>query len=158
MRKIVYGAIQLAAILGVQACSGSTPTAVDQMTPVILEISVPSQVQMNAAVPIEMSLQNASNTVITQAFGGFPDQIQFDVVVTRPNGIEVWRRLYGQASSLRVTRRTLAPGETLRFSAVWPLRDNSDVPVPPGVYTVRGIVYAAPTDLVAEATLVIASP
>jgi intracellular proteinase inhibitor BsuPI len=97
---------------------------------------------VGGSVRLELAIQNRSDQDAVLHLGGRP--ITFDLVVTRPDGQEVWRRLKGQVllAILQITR--LGPHEALRFVHDWDQRDNTGETVPPGSYLVFGQVHGDP--------------
>jgi hypothetical protein len=69
--------------------------------------------------------------------------IAFDLVVRSPDGRVVWRRLEGQSIPAILQIRTPAPGEALALSDTWTQRGGDRRAVPPGTYSVEGVL---PTD------------
>jgi hypothetical protein len=69
--------------------------------------------------------------------------IAFDIVVTDPIGVQVWRRLEGEVvpSILRLER--LGAGDILEFRHEWDQRATDGSVVPPGTYAAFAIL---PTD------------
>jgi hypothetical protein len=91
--------------------------------------------------------------------GGRPERPSLDVVVTRPDGSEVWRRSRHEELPSAAVPWTIRPGEVIGTGTAWDQRDDDGAPVPPGTYHVRGILPAAPRDLATEARpLVVARP
>jgi hypothetical protein len=64
----------------------------------------------------------------------------FDVIVARPDGVIVWRRLEDEIIPAIVSVRALAPEEQLELKAVWDQRTKHGKRVAPGEYTARGLL------------------
>jgi len=60
---------------------------------------------------------------------------RYDIVITDPDGKEVWRWSKDKAFGEVVEEVTLEENETLTFNESWDQRDNNGQPVPPGSYT-----------------------
>lgn len=108
-----------------------------------LELVVPATARAGRPVPVTIRLSNLLDRPITVTLVG--RDIAFDVVVTRDDGTGtvVWRRLADAAIQTILQLKTLGPRETLELKDAWRQRDNAGKPVPPGTYTLRGIL---PTD------------
>lgn len=61
-----------------------------------------------------------------------------DLVVSRPDGSPVWRRLDGAVIPAIVRLETLPPGGALEVRATWDQRTAADEPAPPGDYSIAG--------------------
>lgn len=90
-------------------------------------------------VPLELVVRNTGRTPAPLGTGD--SATTFDLVVADSAGAVVWSRLQRvEEIPLVLVERTLAPGAALRFSDAWDLRDNAGRPVPPGAYTVHGLL------------------
>ena len=89
-------------------------------------------------VDIVLRVRNDGPAPMTLELSGRP--VGFDVIVTNPDGKEVWRRLAGGAVGAALMLLTLQPGESRDFTARWALVDQGGNAVPPGRYTLRGIL------------------
>lgn len=116
-------------------CNGSRLTGDDRA--VALSITFPSPVRVGDTVPITLRLTNTARDAVQ--FVGSADLTDFDVIVTRPDGTEVWSRLHGQVLLPVAHTRVLAPGETIELTTAWDLRDNAGVRVAPGEYRIQGL-------------------
>ena len=105
-----------------------------------LSLEVPREVQAGDAVLFRLRLSNAGPPVSLTLQGRPP---VFDVVVTRPDGMAVWRRLAGSVVLMVLQLRRLDTAEVLEWEHRWDQRALSGEPVEPGDYLVTGIV---PTD------------
>jgi Intracellular proteinase inhibitor len=125
---------------GAVDCSAGPPAAAppDSMR---LEIVAPPEVPQGEPVPVSLRLTNTADRPITVYLQGRPTA--FDIVVTNESGAVVWRRLEGQTITAILGIRTLHPNETITFDDVWPQRDARGRPVPPGTYSIIGLL---PTD------------
>src|SRR5436309_10039677 len=104
-------------------------------------VVVPRSGRLGEPVPVTLRLTNAGNQKVNLYLLG--RRITFDIIVARPDGRVVWRRLEGASSQQILQVKTLAPGETLELKDVWTQRTNAGAAVSPGVYTVQGVL---PTD------------
>jgi hypothetical protein len=111
-----------------------------------LELEVPASVRVGTPVSVKVTMQNTSNRSVALTLGGRPP---YDVVVTTPDGQEVWRWSHGEAIQAILELKTLKPREALEFAAVWGQRDNAGTPVPVGTYRVRGMVNLDPPEQLA---------
>jgi len=69
--------------------------------------------------------------------------ITFDIIIARPDGEVVWRRLQHVATQQILQVKHLAPGETLELTDRWHQRTDAGAPLTPGDYVVTGVI---PTD------------
>lgn len=116
---------------------GSAMTA-PRADSVRFEVRVPREVTAGRPVPIRLTLVNAGDSAAVLYLRGRP--IAFDIVITRPDGTLVWRRLAGAAIPAILQVRRFAPGEGTSFEARWTQRTDAGRPVPPGDYLVRGVL------------------
>jgi len=100
-----------------------------------LEIS--SIVRYGETVTMKFTVENTSEQPVRLALGGRPP---FDFIVTTLEDDDVWNSLCGQIVLAVLGSATLNPGEELEFEAQWEQVDNSGIPVPPGAYSVRGVL------------------
>ena len=110
-----------------------------------LHIVVPACVRGGEGVPITLRLTNADRRAADVYLQGRP--AAFDIIVARPDGTPVWRRLEGAIVPAVLQVRSLAPGAVLEFHDTWPQRTNLGAVVEPGEYLVTGVL---PTDPPAE--------
>lgn len=113
-----------------------------------LGLELPAGIHVGTPVSFKLTVQNTSNRPVTLTLGGRP---AYDVVVTTPDGQEVWRWSHGEAIQQILERKPLKPKETLEFAAVWEQRDNAGTPVPAGTYRVRGLLNLDPPEYLATA-------
>ncbi len=112
-----------------------TGTAPDSL---LLELVLPPGVHPGERVPIELRVRNqTARTLDLYLRGRTPT---FDVVVTRPDGEVVWRRLEDEIIPAIVHLRALAPGEQLEIRGVWDQRRKSGRPAEPGDYAAQGLL------------------
>lgn len=116
----------------------ATPQQSDSIT---LTVAAPDSVRRGEAVPIALRLTNSGDRPLNLYLTG--RSITFDIIVARPDGGVVWRRLERVASQQILQVKTLTPGETLELTDRWRQRTNAGAPAPAGDYTVTGII---PTD------------
>src|SRR2546425_41997 len=130
----------LAAALG--CCLGvPTPTVTAApLRPNSLRFVVvaPRSVRLGKPVPITLRLTNAGKRKADLFLLG--RSVTFDIIVAGPDGRVVWRRLEGASSQQILQGKTLAPGQTLELKDVWTHRTDAGGLVPPGVYTVQGVL------------------
>lgn len=112
------------------------PVTASPADSVRLELRVPREVPSGRPVPVRLELVNPGSAPATLYLRG--REIAFDVVVTRPDGSPVWRRLAGAAIPAILQVRRLAPGERMSFEARWAQRTDAGRPVAPGDYLVKG--------------------
>jgi len=96
-------------------------------------------------VPIILTLTNRATHPMSLAMQGRPPA--FDITVARRDGQVVWRRLAGQVVPAILAVRTLAPAETLTFSATWDGRAADGSPSVPGRYVVTGSLPSDPPEV-----------
>ena len=104
-------------------------------------LEMPADVPAGDTVSIKLKVRNTADHPVDLPLGGRPAH---DIVVTRPDGTEVWRWLHGQIVEDILELRPLQPGEELTFAAEWEQVDSDGNRVPPGTYVVRGILNAEP--------------
>jgi hypothetical protein len=111
--------------------------------PLRLLLDVPPRVPLGHPLVVTGTLTNEGGEPVVVGVG---ESLALDVVVTRPDGGEVWRR--GNHGALPAgSQRTLRPGEVLATGLTWDQRDDEGQRVPPGTYYVRGYLDAAPRSL-----------
>ncbi len=102
-----------------------------------LELLLPRSVRAGEPVPMTLRVQNrTARTLDLYLRGRSPT---FDVVVARPDGEVVWRRLEGEIIPAIALLRPLAPGERLEIAASWDQRTGRGL-ITPGNYTARGLL------------------
>jgi hypothetical protein len=133
------GLLWVALIVGYTPMDG-TGSGAPSLT---LGLEVPAGTRVGTPVPLTLTLRNTSHGPVELTLGGRP---AYDVIVTTPDGQEVWRWSHGQAIQAILELKTLAPGEELEFAAVWEQRDNAGRPVPAGTYWMRGVLTLDPPE------------
>jgi Intracellular proteinase inhibitor len=108
-----------------------------------LSLEVKSSVKAGETVVLTLKWKNVEDRQVSLTLGGRP---AYDVIVTRPDGAEVWRWSHGQVSQDILESRTIEPGREVVFKVEWPQRDNEDKVVSPGAYSVRGILNTDPPE------------
>ncbi len=103
-----------------------------------LELVLPGRVRAGEPVPIRLRLENRTRRGLDLYLRG--RTITFDVVVTRPDGEVVWRRLEDEIIPAILHLRSLAPAERLELETVWDQRTKRGTSVGPGEYTARGLL------------------
>lgn len=130
------------AVVGSAGCTGQGSEGPGpRSSPLSLEVKSP--VKASETVPLTLKWKNVEDRPVSLTLGGNP---AYDFVVNRPDGAEVWRWSHGQASQDILESRTVEPGREVVFEAEWPLQDNEGKPVPPGAYSVRGILNTEPPE------------
>jgi hypothetical protein len=112
-----------------------------QSSPLSLEVESP--VKAGETVALTLKWKNVEERPVSLTLGGKP---AYDFIVTRPDGAEVWRWTHGQVRQDILESRTIEPGREVVFKAEWPQRDNEGRFVPPGAYSVRGILNTEPPE------------
>ena len=103
-------------------------------------VEAPATAPAGEPVPIVLRLTNRTTRPVTLTLQGRP--LAYDVTVTTEHGAPVWRRLEGEVVTSILAVRTLEPGASLTFEAVWNGQDHGR-PARPGRYRVEGRL---PTD------------
>lgn len=106
--------------------------------PLRLTLSAPDTVRAGEPVTLVIRVTNPGDRPADAYFVG--RDIAFDLVVRDSGGAIVWQRLAGRAVQSILQVRILKAGETLELRDVWRQRDGAGKPVPPGIYTVQGVV------------------
>jgi len=115
---------------GGAAIDGAGADSAATAGPLALLLDVPTTVRAGDEVTIAVTLVNRG--AAAASFGA----VQPDVVVTRQDGAELWRRsrhepaASGAATSLR-------PNEMRGSGYAWDQRDDAGQPVAPGIYRIR---------------------
>jgi hypothetical protein len=102
-----------------------------------LELDVPAEARV-APVPILLRVTNVHDRAVDLYLRG--REITFDVIATREDGEVVWRLLEGAIVPAIVRIETIEPNAPLELRAIWPLETRAGAPVPPGVYTLTGVL------------------
>jgi len=103
-----------------------------------LRLEMPPEVRAGEVVPIVLRLENSGDRPLELYLRG--RTIAFDVVVARPDGHVVWRRLQGEIIPAVVRVELLGPGEALELRGEWDQRTSGGEPVAPGAYVAHGVV------------------
>ena len=103
-----------------------------------LRLDVPDRVPAGATVPITLHVENTTDRTLTLYLVG--RTITFDIIVERPDGAVVWRRLEGVVVPAILRLDTLPAGEELVLESTWDQRSNAGETVPAGEYRVRAEV------------------
>jgi hypothetical protein len=93
---------------------------------------------LGESIPIRLLLENRGTLPVEIEMTGEP--LAFDFVVRSSDGEEVWRRLEGVPVESILNVLPIAPGEILEFADVWHQQRNGGGQVPPGEYTVQGLL------------------
>jgi hypothetical protein len=103
-----------------------------------LELLLPSRVSAGAPVPIRLRAQNVTGHPLDVYLRG--RTITWDVVIERPAGEVVWRRLEEEVIPAILHVRPLAPGERVEVQTVWDQRTKAGEVVGPGDYVLYGLL------------------
>ena len=103
-----------------------------------VELVLPPKVRLGDPVAITLRVRNDGSRPLDLELPGRP--VAFDVVVLGPDGAEVWRRLRNFVTGSALMLLRLEPGAVREFTAQWDQVDNDGRPVPPGRYSVRGVL------------------
>jgi hypothetical protein len=97
-----------------------------------LALVAPDKVRRGEPVPITLRLTNTAKRGVELYLTG--RTVTFDIIVARPDGQVVWRRLEHVATQQILQIKMLAPGETFELKDVWRQA------VEPGEYTLTGVL------------------
>jgi hypothetical protein len=100
-----------------------------------LSLELPAEVDAGEPVAFVFRVENVSGRTLDLYLRG--RTIAFDVIVTRPDGAAVWRRLEGEIIPAILRIETLAPDEALELADTWLQRSDAGDAVPPGEYRVH---------------------
>lgn len=133
-----------AVLCGAAFFPGGFLTATPQRPPpdsLRFTVVAPPSVRRGEPVPITLRLTNTAKHGVNLYLTG--RTVTFDIIVARPDGQIVWRRLEHVTSQQILQVKTLAPGETFELKDVWKQHTNAGAAAPSGDYTVTGVI---PTD------------
>ena len=99
---------------------------------------VSPEVAAGGPVQLTLAVENLSDKTVDLYLRG--RVIAFDVIVRDQSGATVWQRLSGEIIQAVLQLKTLSGGETLMLTARWDQRTNAGVLVPPGNYSVTGVL------------------
>jgi hypothetical protein len=108
-----------------------------------LEVEVPREAPVGSPVPIVLRLVNDGPAADVMLQGR---PVAFDVVVTRIDGAEVWRRLSGATITMILQLKRMLPGESLEWRDSWDQRGSTGDRAVPGEYQVTAILPTDPPD------------
>ena len=103
-----------------------------------LELVLPPRARAGEPVPITLRVENRTQRPLDLYLRG--RTVTFDVIVARPSGAVVWRRLEDEIIPAIIHLRTLAPAERLEREAQWNQRTKDGTLVEAGEYTARGLL------------------
>jgi intracellular proteinase inhibitor BsuPI len=103
-----------------------------------LEIEAPAQVRPGDRARITLRARNAGAAPLQLYLRG--RIIAFDFVLRREDGTVAWQRLADQMIPAIVQVKVLGPGDTLEFADAWDGRTGRGAPLPPGHYTLEGLL------------------
>jgi hypothetical protein len=108
---------------------------------VLVSIAVPEAVRAGRPVPVRLSLTNRLGRPVTVRVASTRAPV-WDVRVTAAGGRIVWNRLHAPSAGFTDGVLSLAPHATSTTTVTWDQRDTDGRPVAPGLYRVRGFLYA----------------
>ena len=114
-----------------------------------VELVLPPQVHLGDTVAVTLRLRNDGSQPLDLELPGRP--VAFDVIILRPDGAEVWRRLRNMVTGSALMLLRLKPGEVREFTAQWAQVDNDGRRVAPGSYSVRGVLLVQKSRLTTAA-------
>ena len=101
-------------------------------------LKAPARARSGEPVPFVFTVTNAGRVSVTlQLMGRVPSA---DFQVSDSRGRVVWSRLRGQTLMGALRLYPLDPGKSLSFRHTWSQQADAGRPVPPGDYTVRGVL------------------
>jgi hypothetical protein len=103
-----------------------------------LELDVPAEARVGSTVPITLRVRNAGERPIDLHLRG--RTIAFDVIVRRPGGEPVWRRLEHETIPGILRLETLGPGRVLELHAEWHLDPDARAGAATALYHVEGLL------------------
>ena len=104
-----------------------------------LELEIPNEVHVRGVVPILLRVTNtASHTLDLYLRGREPT---FDVIASSQDGKIVWRLLENTIVPAILRIESLEPNASLTLHASWALSGESDTPIPPGTYSLVGVLF-----------------
>lgn len=122
-------------------CGPSVPTAGEaQQGSLSLSLSTDKATfAVGEPVWFVLRVTNLTNAPVTVPFSS---SLNEEYIVRDANGSTVWRFSESRAFLTVLTYCTVQPGATLRFSETWDQRTSPlpGVPVPPGLYSVTGLL------------------
>jgi len=113
--------------------AGKSPAAASNLA---LLLDVPATVRAGEEVPVAVTLVNRG-----AAPASVPG-VQPEVVVTRADGGEVWRRTRHEHATRETGDIALRPNEMRGSGSSWDQRDDAGRPVAPGGYRIRAEAVA----------------
>jgi hypothetical protein len=90
------------------------------------------------SVPLRLTVENTGTMPLTVPFAS-GQMYDFEV---RRNGELVWNWAHDKAFTQALQQRQVPAGEEMEFAESWDFRNNDGERVPPGEYTVRGVLTA----------------
>jgi len=101
-----------------------------------LGIEAPDRLPAGEPVPITLQVRNVSGRALDLHLRG--RTVAFDLIVSDPDGRDIWRRLEGEFVPAILRLENLAAGGVLEFTDAWDQRTGAGERVPAGAYYVRG--------------------
>lgn len=105
------------------------------------------EARANETLELKLKVKNIANNSVATYIQGLPETNYvgaWDFIITK-EGREIWRldtwaERHHWAFQPVLSKVTIESGQELEFKVKWRQVDNEDNPVPPGFYTVQGIV------------------
>jgi len=114
-----------------------------------LELDVPAEARVGSTVPITLRVRNVGDRPIDLYLRG--RTIAFDVIVRRPGGEPVWRRLEHEIIPAILRLETLGPRQVLELHAEWFLDAEARAGVAAALYHLEGLLLTDGAPLRTEA-------
>ncbi len=130
-------------LLGFNGCSHQADQPGRPEDPLSLE--APDEVEAGQTVNSKLIWQNLTDKPVELILGGRP---AYDFVLTSSEGKEIWRWRDGQTVQEILEIKTMDPGQKLEFTSEWRLVDQSGAELPPGRYTLHGILNLDPPTVI----------
>ena len=112
---------------------------------IALELLVPAEARVGSTVPITLRVENVGDHAVDLYLRG--RTIAFDVVVRRPDGEVVWRRLEHEIIPAILRLETLASRQVLELHTDWSLETSAGSPLTPGSYVLEGLLLTDGAEL-----------
>ena len=107
--------------------------------PLRMMLRTPSRVGVGDTVPVTLVVRNTGLDSVKFSTGNAGTT--FTVMVSTPEGQEIWERMRYLLMDLIAVPRVLGPGDELRLRTLWPQQHNAGHPVGPGTYHMRGVLF-----------------
>ena len=104
-----------------------------------LELAIPHEVHLGGLVPIVLRVTNTGSHALDLYLRG--REPTFDVIAASQDGKIVWRLLENTIVPAILSIERLEPNASLTLHASWELSGERDMPIPPGTYSLVGILF-----------------